>query len=149
MYSHVGLLVRTDGEWKVLHAVPGEEAESGGEQVIKCDPLNLFFRSDRAVSGCIMRYDTSEEVLSAVRSQAFRLFGKRVLFDHDYNRSDSSRMYCTEYVCYIFSLSGVDLAEDRWHRFPMAQEKIVYPIDLVQNNKMKKVWSCDSLVPYL
>ena len=139
MYSHVGLLVREDGRWQVLHAVPGEEEDTGGEEVLKMDTLPLFLRPDRAVSVCVMRYDTSAEVLRQVREEAFRLYGKRLPFDHRYLLSDSSEVYCTEYVTRVFRKIGVELPEDRCHRFPMVDEDLVYPIDLTRNPHLKTI----------
>ena len=139
MYSHVGLLVRENGCWQVLHAVPGEEEDTGGEEVLKMDTLQLFLRPDRAVSVCVMRYDTAAEVLRQVRKEAFRLYGKRLPFDHRYLLSDSSEVYCTEYVTRVFRKIGVELPEDRCHRFPMVDEDLVYPIDLTRNPHLKVI----------
>lgn len=125
MYSHVGLIVRESGGWKVLHAVPGEAEDSGGEEVLKMDALSRFLRADRALSVCVMRYDTTEEALQEVRKEAFRLYGKRLPFDHRYLLSDSSELYCTEYVTRAYRSMGVELPEDRSHRFPMVKEKLV------------------------
>ena len=52
MYSHVGLLVRDEGGWRVLHAVPGESEDTGGEEVLKKDSLPLYLRYDRACALC-------------------------------------------------------------------------------------------------
>ena len=139
MYSHVGLLVRENGCWQVLHAVPGEADDTGGEEVLKMDSLPLFLRADRAVSVCVMRYDTTAEALQRVREEAFRLYGKRLPFDHRYLLSDSSEVYCTEYVTRVFRKIGVELAEDRNHRFPMVEENLIYPIDLTQNLHLKTI----------
>lgn len=140
-YSHVGLLVHEGGEWKVLHAVPGEVEDAGGGEVLKKDPLVLFLRPDRAVSACVMRYDTTEEALAEVCRQGMRLFEKRIPFDYAYDITDSSRMYCTEYVCRLFRCVGVDLAEGRRHRFPMVGQEVVCPLDIERNPRLREVFS--------
>ncbi|MBO4282157.1 MAG: hypothetical protein J5873_03070 [Bacteroidales bacterium] len=139
MFSHVGLLVREDGAWKVLHAVPGEEAETGGVERIKKDPLSLYLAPDRAVAACVLRYDTAPEALEEVVRQAFRLYRKELPFDNKYDITDSSQMYCTEYVTYVFRFVGVELPEGRSHRFPMVRNALVYPIDLSQNPHLKEI----------
>ena len=138
-YSHVGLLVRENGVWKVLHAVPGEEAETGGEEVLKKDVLPVYFSPMRAVSLCVMRYDTTAEALCEICRQGMRLYAKRIPFDHSYDITDSSKMYCTEFVIHVFHCAGVDLPEGRCHHFPLVKERLVYPLDIIQNPKLKMV----------
>ena len=143
-YSHVGLLVYQKNGWKVLHAVPGEEEETGGKQVIKLDDLSLFIQPDRCVKACVLRYDTNEAARETLKQQGLRLFDKALLFDHQYRKSDTTQMYCTEFVCYLYQFIGVDLAEGRCHRFPMREEPIIYPIDLTSNTKLQIVWKSDN-----
>lgn len=140
-YSHVGLLIHMDNRWWVLHAVPGEEAESNGKQVVKKDTLALFIQSDRCIQACILRYDTSIQALETVKKEGLRLFEKEMPFDHSYSISDTTKMYCTEFVCYLYRFIGVDLSEGRCHRFPMLKEPIVYPIDLTMNTKLHPIWN--------
>lgn len=139
-YSHVGLLVREPCGWRVLHSVPGEAGDTGGEEVLKKDSLPLFLRSDRAVSVGVYRYDTTEAALAAVCERAMELYGRRVPFDHSYLLSDSSRMYCTEFVTVAFRAIGVDLPEGRCHSFPLAKEQVVYPLDIVRNSHLKELF---------
>lgn len=139
MFSHVGLLVQENGRWMVLHAVPGEEEETGGKEQLKKDPLPLYLAPDRAVAACVLRYDTTPEVLEEVARHAFRLYQKGLLFDNKYDMTDSSRMYCTEYISYVYAFIGVDLPEGRSHRFPMVKSPLVYPIDLSKNQHLREI----------
>lgn len=140
-YSHVGLLIYQQEGWMVLHAVPGEETETNGKQVIKQDALSLFLGSDRCIQACIMRYDTTPEAIETVKKHGLRLYDKKLLFDHSYKKSDTTKMYCTEFVCYLYKFIGIDLSEGRCHNFPMVKEPIIYPIDLVRNKKLRTVWN--------
>ncbi len=142
-YSHTGLLVHQQEGWKVLHAVPGESEETEGKEVIKQDAISLFLRSDRCIKACVMRYDTNVEARALLRQEALRLYGKALLFDHSYDKTDSTKMYCTEYVCHVYQAIGVDLAEGRCHRFPMAKEPVIYPLDLRCNKRLTTVWSSE------
>ena len=72
IYSHSGMLVKYEGKWKIVHAVPGEEDETDGIQYLKMDDLDLFFAPDRACAGCFARYDTTPEVLEKVAQEAIR-----------------------------------------------------------------------------
>lgn len=141
MYSHVGLLVRDEGGWRVLHAVPGESEDTGGEEVLKKDSLALYLRPDRACALCVLRYDTSADALAEVCRQGLRLYAKRIPFDHAYDMADSSRLYCTEFVTNVFRAIGVDLPEGRSHHFPMLDHTLVYPIDISCNTRLEEVIS--------
>lgn len=50
LYSHVGVLVKEEGTWKVVHAVPGESEFSGDFDRVKAEALDGFFRRT-ALSG--------------------------------------------------------------------------------------------------
>ena len=140
-YSHVGLIVQGPAGWQVLHAVPGESEDTGGEELLKKDPLPLFLRPDRAVSLCVMRYDTTAEALAAVCREGLRLYARRIPFDHAYDITDSSRMYCTEFVTVAFQAIGVDLPEGRAHRYPLVRERLVLPVDVARNPRLQQVLS--------
>ena len=140
-YSHVGLLVREAGAWRVLHAVPGEAEDTDGEEILKNDPLPLFLRPDRAVSLCVMRYDTTAEALEAVCRKGRQLHARRIPFDHAYDITDSSRMYCTEFVVFVFKSIGVDLPEGRAHSYPLLRGRLVLPVDVARNHRLHEVLS--------
>ena len=44
LYSHVGILARRDGQWRVVHAVPGEREEGDSIDRVKVESLEAFFR---------------------------------------------------------------------------------------------------------
>lgn len=112
VYSHIGLVVRQNDGWHVVHAVPGEPDFRGDPDRVKMEPLSFFLRHDRALKGAIMRLDDPRAAASAA-SQAVRLFGAGVLFDHDYDLRDTTRLYCTEMVHTLLLRQGVDLTEGR------------------------------------
>ena len=93
IYSHSGMLVKYEGKWKIVHAVPGEENETGGIQYLKMDDLDLFFAPDRACAGCFARYDTTPDVLEKVAQEAIRWWKKKILFDNEYLMSDTPQLY--------------------------------------------------------
>jgi hypothetical protein len=114
VYSHAGIVVRDSGQWRVVHAVPGE---AGGDRV-KMEPLAVFFRPQRALKGAVMRVeDASTAQRAAVR--AVELFRRNVGFDHGYDLDDTTRMYCTELIHHVFAREGVDLTGGRRSRIDM------------------------------
>ncbi len=140
IYSHVGIVVKYNGEWKIVHAVPGEENETGGIQVLKMDNPELFFASDRASTGCFARYDTTEIVRKEIADEAIRWWNKKLLFDNDYILSDTSKLYCTQLAQLSYESQGIDLAEGRCNKFPLAKEKVIFPSDFIKNNKVERYY---------
>ncbi|MBO4481274.1 MAG: hypothetical protein J5719_01810 [Bacteroidales bacterium] len=138
-YSHIGILVCEDSCWFVIHCVPGEAAETGGEEVIKCDSLSLFLRSDRAEAGAVFRYDTLAEARTNIAADARRLFQRRVPFDRNYLCSDSTKLYCTEMVDLLYRHAGIELTEGRRHSPPAFREPVIYPSDITKNCKLSEI----------
>jgi len=140
IYSHSGMLVKYEGKWKIVHAVPGEENETGGVQYIKMDDLDLFFAPDRACAGCFARYDTVPEVLEKVAQEAIRWWKKKVLFDNEYLMSDTTKLYCSQLVQLSFESQGIDVAQGRCQTFPLAKEKVIFPSDILENPKITRYY---------
>ena len=113
-YSHVGVLVRDDGEWKVVHAVPGEKESARDYDRVKEERLEQFFAPARARKGCLVHVDGLTQDQAEEMGRAALLFARdSVRFDSQYNLQDSSRVYCTELVWLLFRRSGIDLSEGR------------------------------------
>lgn len=140
IYSHSGMLVKYEGKWKIVHAVPGEENETGGIQYLKMDDLDLFFAPDRACAGCFARYDTTPEVLEKVAQEAIRWWKKKILFDNEYLMSDTTMLYCSQLVQLSFESQGIDVAQGRCHTFPLAKEKVIFPSDILENPKISRYY---------
>lgn len=140
-YSHIGIVVRRGGSWNVIHAVPGEPDYEGDPARVKMESIRTFFAPERAVSGAIMRLD-SVDTGTAVRC-AFDLYRVRTPFDHHYDSSDTTEMYCTELVCFSYLKAGVDLAEGRSSRVRIPgfiDVACVLPSDVLACGKLKTVY---------
>lgn len=83
----------------------------------------------------------------AIKTQ--ELLDSRILFDHDYLLSDSTRMYCTELVENIYSEVGISLSEGRRRTLPLVREPLILPSDIAQNKNLRTLWhlSYDDLRP--
>ena len=111
VYSHVGVVVRDEGRWKVAHAVPAEPDYKGDFDRVKLEDIEVFFATDRAWSGCLVRPGVSDpERMSA---EAIRAARDSVAFDGGYDLADSSKVYCTEFVWRLYLHDGKDLSEGR------------------------------------
>lgn len=138
VYSHVGLLKREGDEWFVIHAVPGEPVDATDVDRVKCEPVDCFFAADRAVCGAVMRVKADSLLCAGAARHARRLALERVLFDHDYDLVDTTRLYCTELVDLVYRTRGIDLPEGRISRIqlPGFQGDFLLPSDLFESGKL-------------
>lgn len=112
-YSHVGVVVNDRGAWKVIHAVPGESGSVDELDKLKMEDVDAFFAADRAVAGAVMRTDADSLTKVAAVQRAIRMYRDGVLFDHNYDKEDTTEMYCSELVEFIYARSGLDLTGGR------------------------------------
>lgn len=139
-YSHVGILIKDSlDEWYVIHAVPGESEETEGLETIKRDSLGRFFGKDRTVSGVVVRFDSIELVSQHIVEKAKNFYDQKLLFDHQYTLSDTSVVYCTELIYRIFWSVDIDLTEGRRHSFPLLKEHVIFPSDILKNQRLFEV----------
>ena len=140
-YSHVGILVKDSlGEWQVIHAVPGEADEVDGKELMKKEPLSLFWQSDRASAGAIVRFPLSDSLRGHIAEKSQELFQRKLLFDHRYNHHDSSQMYCTELICFVYQSVNVNLTENRSHSIPGYRKSVIFPSDILQNCQLETIF---------
>ena len=112
-YSHVGIVVRKNGAWHVVHAVPNEPDFEGDIDRVKIESVDSFL--GHYPDAVIGHYRTSlpQEKINIAVDNALRLCRLQVPFDHDYDLSDTTALYCTEFVEYVYSFAGVQLSEGR------------------------------------
>ena len=74
------------------------------------------------------------EVARQAAEAAVQVYRRGVLFDHDYNSSDTTKMYCTELVTYAFSQAGKPLSGIQHHelRFLSLETNCVLPSDILE-----------------
>jgi hypothetical protein len=143
-YSHIGIIVKDSLGWSVIHAVPGETDKEYSTEIMKKESLSQFFARDRAEAGAIFRLDTNENIACLAAQKAQILFERKLLFDHKYDLEDSTKMYCTELLYFVFNYAGTDISEGRRNSFPAIQNDFLLPSDILKNEKLKKVWSFET-----
>ena len=117
-YSHVGILVNNDGQWNVVHAVPGETEFPGDFERVKEESIEVFYSPKRAYSGCLVHTGVDDTVaLRSICATAIQFARDSVLFDDKYDMYDSSKVYCTELVWRLYQSIGIDLSEGRSRYF--------------------------------
>ena len=141
-YSHVGIVVESEGEWYVVHAVPHEHDFDGDFDRVKMEPVENFL--GRYPSGDFGHYRprVSEEQLNIATKNALRLSQMKVRFDHDYDLTDTTRLYCTEFVEYVYGLAGVSLSEGRRTEitFPTLSGAHIMPSDLTKSSLLEPIY---------
>jgi len=143
-YSHIGIIVKDSLGWKVIHSVPGETNEEYPEEIIKKETLAQFFAPDRAVAGAIYRVDTAETLGLLAAQKAQIVFERKLLFDHQYDLEDSSKMYCTELVYFVYKYAGIDISEGRRNSYPGFREAFLLPGDMLACSKLKKICASET-----
>lgn len=133
-YSHIGILHYDEerGEWTVVHAVPGE-ARKGEKELVKVEPLTVYFTKDRAECGAWMRIACEDSIAARAAEYALTKAKEQVEFDDDYMLSDTSRMYCTELVWQAYLHQGVDISQGSRHEAlkPVCKDgECIYPKDI-------------------
>ena len=114
LYSHVGIVVRENDKWMIVHAVPEEPDFKGDFDRVKKDEPDVFFSYDRASRGCLVHTGLTDSVMiKNICRDAVSYACDSVLFDNDYDLEDSTMFYCTELVWHLYNKAGIDLSEGR------------------------------------
>lgn len=109
-YSHVGIVVDSAGKKMIVHAVPGEPDFEGDPDRVKMDTPENFFSVTNANAGEVKRL--RGDTLTPIKAAAFamEIYRRYTLFDHDYDDSDTTKMYCCEIVEFAYAKAGRSLA---------------------------------------
>ncbi len=144
LYSHSGVVVRQDSSFRIVHLTPGERESGETVDRIKMDSPEEFFSADRAQYGAVYRLSDSTNIPAQAAGQALRLLQKGILFDHDYLLGDSTQMYCTEFVWYIYLLEGKDItngSRSELYNVPMFSGIYILPSDIYKNGEFSLIYN--------
>jgi len=140
-YSHVGIVVYKDSVPYIVHAVPHEHDFEGDFDRVKCEDARSFIgRYTECVAG-IYRPQVSDSLKSIAANHALRLSVKQVPFDHDYNLDDTTALYCTELIEYVYGLVGLSISEGRRTdiNLPGMTGQYIMPSDLTKCSKVEEI----------
>jgi len=135
-YSHVGIVVDSAGVPMVVHAVPYEDDEDR----VKMESPHDFFATMRAQEGAVYRHDDSDVARQAAEA-AVRVYRRGVLFDHSYDDSDTTKMYCTELVVFAYGKTSKPLSgiSSRHLHLVGFESDCILPSALLECKDLKKV----------
>lgn len=140
-YSHLGIVVDSAGVKMVVHAVPGEYDFEGDVDRVKMDEPNHFFSAEFATIGEVCR-PRDATIAHKAAEAAMELYHKGILFDHNYDDSDTTKMYCTELVVYAFRKAGYDLVGQKRHTvdLPIVKAACIFPSDVHSSSFLKSIY---------
>lgn len=141
-YSHVGMIVKEGSEFKVVHVTPGERQPGETVDKVKMESLDDFFACDKAQRGAILHF-ADVECAEKAAQYAKEFFEKEILFDHDYNLNDSTKMYCSEMVWRAYMRAGKDITDQRRtevRNSPIYKGTYILPSDVYQNEYLTIVY---------
>ena len=143
-YSHIGIVVDSCGVMMVVHAVPGEPDYEGDPDRVKMDTPQRFFSSMNARIGEVKRLrGDSATALRAARF-AVDVYKRGTLFDHDYDDSDTTKMYCCELIDFVYRKAGRPLAGQKRHYFHLPglnPIRCILPSDICNSGELDTVMS--------
>ncbi len=116
--SHVGIIIRKEGSWHVVHSISGRLEKTDG---IRIDTLDKF---------CSEAHEGEYHFISPLFEIDRGILGQRVRhylavntpFDHSFDLEDDNQLYCSELIRSIYLQSG---AEDIFHYGEVAGIKLI------------------------
>lgn len=134
-YSHAGIVARGKNGWLVIHAVPDEPEYEGDEDRVKAEKVSDFFSPEKAACGAVMRVSVDSVIAAKASRHAWEIFARHTLFDHLYDLNDTTKMYCTELVWFVFHQEGILLVHtaDNNNVLPLVGKACILPDDLANS----------------
>ena len=102
--SHCGILVHDQGKWKIIHSISGSISDSDG---IRIEDLQSFI--SKAYLGNIRHIKPAFQIEPALLGNRARYYlSQRSAFDHDFDLSNSDRLYCSELIRSVYLDAGAE-----------------------------------------
>ena len=141
-YSHIGLVQHNDSGWCVIHSVNDEHDHPTDFDRVKIEKIERFFAPGRATNGEIMHTWLNDSTVAKMSQQAIQLVKDSVRFDASFNSDDHRKLYCTEFIYFLYKNAGEDITEGR--RTPVGilcfPDEIIFPCDIYENKKLKSFY---------
>jgi hypothetical protein len=96
--SHCGILIQENGAWQVIHSISGAISDSEG---IRKQAWLSFARNAKEARLLHVK-PTFVPDRQAIRAKAFVYLQRRTGFDHDFDLSNDSKLYCSELVRAVY-----------------------------------------------
>lgn len=142
-YSHVGMIVESDSGLIAVHALPGTHPTQPGEDLVRAESLAEFFAPENAIYGKVMRLPLDSMQRAALSRMALEKVAQHTEFDHEYDDTDTTKLYCTELLQLLYAHVDIDLSEGRFKRIsvPGVNADVIMPSDVHQNKLLTTIFS--------
>ncbi|MDR1746016.1 MAG: hypothetical protein LBR49_01920 [Tannerella sp.] len=143
LFSHSGIVVRVDSCFKIVHITPDERQNGETEDIIKMELPETFWGTDKAQRGAVYRLTDNDSAPHTAAHHALRLLHKGIVFDHDYDLTDSTKLYCTELIWYVYWLAGTDISSGKrslLKNMPMSSGTYILPSDIYTNSELNLIF---------
>ena len=139
-YSHVGVVVNSEKGLMIAHSVPGGDAEEN--DIMRLERIEQFYSAESSSCGEIVRMELDSLQRRRLSEMAVAKANEKIPFDHNYDLSDTTALYCTELVQLLYRNIGIDLAEGRITRLnaPGFSSDYLMPSDIYQNRNLKTIF---------
>lgn len=136
IFSHVGVIVRINSGFEVVHAIPEESSRSGG---VIMESLEEFVSCKNSVASSVYRINSLQQnERELFLSFVLNSIGKP--FDHKFRYKDNNAFYCTELVIKaIEQVNNTAYQNIITVEIPTLKEPVYLPEDLRKSNLLVKV----------
>lgn len=100
-YSHCGIIVRVQKNWKVVHTI-GKSASREGKDGIQLMDLDEFVAHSADSTLYICRPVFADAAGNKVAERALDYLERAIPFDHRFNLFSTDKFYCSELLFHIF-----------------------------------------------
>lgn len=141
-HSHVGIVVKIDSTFCVIHEVP-YEGEDRSDDKIRCQPINEYYNPQLADVGTVYRIPLDSTQRKHIRSYLLAQYRNQTPFDHDYNLEDTTHQYCSELVWNAYKQANIDLTQGRRTKveIPTLSGTYIMPSDIEENPTLTTIYT--------
>ena len=97
--THCAMFVKQKGKPGVIHSLSSSFSDFDGVQI---QPLQRFINESMPKTLMVVRFNGTQEDIHSLVQKTRAYLAKKIPFDHEFNRKDTSKMYCTELFRNIF-----------------------------------------------
>lgn len=100
--SHCAMVLADSGRYRVMHSLSSSVSPIDGAQT---QNLQRFLNESVPGSILVVRYKNSSDTICMIADRVRKYAEEHVPFDHEFDRTDTSKYYCTELFQHCFELT--------------------------------------------
>jgi hypothetical protein len=97
--THCAMIIKKKNNLQVIHSLSSSVSQTDGVQI---QSLQRFLNESVPNTVIVARYKGNEKTRTELRKRAEEYLQLAIPFDHEFNRFENKRMYCTELFRNIF-----------------------------------------------